>query len=267
MNINPLFGGTSSSLLGTSTTASQATASSSGVSPFLTQADNRIQAQVDTTTAQISKFGQVQSALSDGQTAAKAMEALTGSSTDADLITALGNFFNTFNTFNTSITAAGAASTSTEFGSESVRATRLVQDLKSALSADPAIADDMKKLGLSIQPDGSLIQDPKKFAAALAADPQGTRTAMAKVGAKVDSVTTNELSSSGTVGSALASLNAQSTTLAAQQSALKSLEQTMASISASDPFTSTDTSPQSSPSSSLYGSALAAYQSNSSGYW
>ena len=139
-------------------------------------------------------------------------------------------------------------------------------DLKSALSSDPAIADDIKKLGLTIQPDGSLVQDPKKFAASFAADPSGTVAAMAKVGSKVDSVSSNELSSSGTVGSALATLNVQSTSLAAEQSALKALDQAMAAVSAADPFTATDTSSQSSTSSSLFGSGLAAYQSNMTGF-
>jgi len=263
MNISSLLSGATSSLLGSGTTASQATAATSSVSPFLAQAEKRIQADADVTTAQISKFGLVKSALSDGQVAAKAMSSLSSTSTAADATSALGNFFNTFNA---SVSAANAASTATGTGSESERAKRLVLDLKSALSSDPAIADDMKKLGLTIQPDGSLVQDPKKFAASFAADPSGTVAAMAKVGSKVDSVSSNELSSSGTVGSALATLNVQSTSLAAEQSALKALDQAMAAVSAADPFTATDTSSQSSTSSSLFGSGLAAYQSNMTGF-
>ena len=38
---------------------------------------------------------------------------------------------------------------------------------------------DMKKLGLTIQTNGSLVQDAKKFAASLASDPSGTLAAMA----------------------------------------------------------------------------------------
>ena len=263
MNISSLLSGTTSSLLGSGTTASQATAATSSVSPFLAQAEKRIQADADVTTAQISKFGLVKSALSDGQVAAKAMTTLSSATTAADATSALGNFFNTFNA---SVSAANAASTATGTGSESERAKRLVQDLKSALSSDPAIADDMKKLGLTIQPDGSLVQDPKKFAASLDGDPSGTLAAMAKVGSKVDSVSSNELSASGTVGSALATLNSQSTSLTAEQSALKALDQAMAAVSAPDPFTATDTSSQTSTSSSLFGSGLAAYQSNMTGF-
>ena len=263
MNISSLLSGTSSSLLGSGTAASQSTTASPGMSPFLAQAEQRIQSDADVTTAQISKFGLVKSALSDGQVAAQAMTTLSGTTTSADATTALGNFFNTFNA---SVSATNAAATATGTGSESQCATRLLQDLRSALSSDPAIADDMKKLGLTIQADGSLAQDPQKFAASLAADPSGTVAAMAKLGNKVDSVTNNELGSSGTVGAALATLNAQSTSLAAQQSALTALGQAMAAVTAADPFTETDTSSQSSPTSSLVGSGLAAYQANMSGF-
>ncbi len=262
MNISSLLSGTNSSLSGSGTTASQATAATNTVSPFLVQAESRIQTDADVTTAQISKFGLVKSALSDGQVAAKAMSTLASSTSAADATTAFGNFFNTFNA---SISAGNAASTATGSSSESERAKRLVQDLKSALSSDPAISDDMKKLGLTIQPDGSLLQDAKKFAASLAADPSGTLAAMAKVGSKVDAVTNNELSSTGAVGAALATLNAKSTTFTAEQSALKALDQAMAAISAVDPFTATDNSSQTTPSSSLFGSGLAAYQSNMTG--
>jgi len=263
MNISSLLSGTTSSLIGGGTTASQATAASGGASPFLAQAEQRIQANADVTTAQISKFGLVKSALSDGQTAAKALTTLPSTATAADATTALGNFFNTFNA---SVSAANAASTATGSGSEAERAKRLVQDLKSALSTDPAIADDMKKLGLTIQSDGSLVQGPKTFAAAMAADPSGTLAAMAKLGSKVNSVATNELDSNGAVGAALQALNAQNTSLTAIQSALKALDQTMATISAEDPFTATDTTSQSSPTASLFGSGLSAYQSNLTGF-
>lgn len=263
MNISSLLSGTSASLLGSGTAASQASAAVGSASPFLAQAEQRIQADADVTSAQISKFGLVKSALSDGQVAAKAMEALSSTSTPADVTTALGNFFKTFNA---SVSSATAAATATGTGSESQRGSRLVHDLKSALSADPAMTDGMHKLGLTIQSDGSLVQDAKKFAAALAADPGGTLAAMAKIGSKVDSVTANELATGGAVGAALATLNAQSTSLKAQQTALRALDQSMAAVSAANPFAATDGSSQSSASASTFSPGLAAYQSNMTRY-
>jgi hypothetical protein len=79
-------------------------------------------------------------------------------------------------------------------------------------------------------------------------------------------VTNSELGSSGEVGAALAMLNAQNTSLAAQQAALNKLEQAMAAINAVDPFTVTDPSSQSSATSGLFGSGLSAYQSNMNGF-
>lgn len=263
MNISSLLSGTASNLTGSSATASQATTASSSVSPFLAQAEQRIQTDADVTTAQISKFGAVKSALSDGQAAALAMTVLSSSTTATDATTALGNFFNKFNT---AISAANAASTASASDSQTGSAKRLVQDLKSALSSDPAISDDMAKLGLTVQSDGSLVQDPKKFANALATDPSGTLAAMAKIGGKVDSVITNELGSSGTLGAALSTLNARSATLTTEQAALQALNQSMAAMSAADPFFATDNSSQNSATSSLSGSGLAAYQSNMTGY-
>ena len=223
MTISSLLSGTSSSLLGSSSgssTASQASTSSttstaaSTVSPFLAQAEQRIQS-------------------------------------DAAVTTALGNFFNTFNA---SVSAANSAATATGSSSQSARATLLVRDLKSALSADPASSAALKKLGLTIQTNGSLVQDAKKFAASLASDPSGTLAAMAKIGSKVDSVSSKELATGGTVGAALATLNAKNTSLTAQQTALQALNQAMAASAAAS-----STSTQSS-------TGVAAYQSTMNGF-
>ncbi len=260
MTISSLLSGTSSSLLGSSSgssTASQASTSSitstaaSTVSPFLAQAEQRIQSDAAVTTAQISKFGMLKSALTSGQLAAKAMTTLTSATKPADVTTALGNFFNTFNA---SVSAANSAATATGSSSQSARATLLVRDLKTALSADPASSAALKKLGLTIQTNGSLVQDAKKFAASLASDPSGTLAAMAKIGSKVDSVSSKELATGGTVGAALATLNAKNTSLTAQQTALQALNQAMAASAATS-----STSTQSS-------TGVAAYQSTMNGF-
>ena len=258
MTISSLLSGTSSSLLGSSTASQASTASTaaSTVSPFLAQAEQRIQSDAAVTTAQISKFGLVKSALSSGQVAAQAMTALTSATKPADVTTALGNFFNTFNA---SVSAAHMAAAATGSGSQSARATLLVQDLKSALSSNPAISGDLKKLGLMIQKDGSLLQDAKKFAASLASDPSGTLAAMAAIGKQVNTVSSKELGSSGTVGTALATLNAKSTSLTAQQTALQALNQAMSATTAT---TASSTSTQ----SSLSGTGVAAYQSTMNGF-
>jgi hypothetical protein len=259
MNINTLLAGSTTAQSGSSTTASQAATTASTASPVLAKAEKRVQSDVDATTAQLSKFGLLKSALSGGQTAAQALSKLSDSSTASDVTKALGGFFNTFNA---SIAAANTAAGSSGSSAASNSAKRVVSDLKSALRSDPATSDAMKKLGLTVQSDGSLVQDAKKFAASLTADLSGTRAALAAIGQKVDATTSKELASSGSVGSALSGLNQHSTVLSAQQKALKALEQALASSSTSN----TSSSTSSSTTSSLLNSGLAAYQANQNAY-
>jgi hypothetical protein len=256
MNINSLLAGSSTAQSGSATTSSQAASATSTASPVLAKAAQRVQSDVDATTSQLSKFGLLKSALSSGQAASQALSKLSASSSASDVTKALGGFFNSFNA---SIGAANTAAGSSGSSAASNSAKRVISDLKSALRSDPATSDAMKKLGLTLQNDGSLVQDAKKFAASLTADPSGTRVALAAIGKKVDATTSKELAGSGSVGSALSGLNQHSTLLSAQQKALKTLEQALAS-------SSTSTSTSTSSTSSLLNSGLAAYQANQYGF-
>ena len=188
------------------------------------KAGQRLQSNADATTAQLSKFGLLKSALSDGQASAKALSALGNSASASEVTKALGHFFNTFNGV---VTAANTAATSGASAPSSCNAKHVVQDLKAALR-DPAIEATLKQLGLSAQSDGTLVQDAKKFASALAANPAGVRSALAVLGKKVDAAASRELASNGTVDTALASLNQHSAALSAQQKAVKSMQQALA---------------------------------------
>jgi hypothetical protein len=261
MNITSTLAGSSTAQSGSGTTASQASTATatSSASPLLAKAEQRVQLDVDTTTAQLSKFGLLKSALAGGQTASQALSKLSTTSTASDATKALGNFFNGFNaSIGAANTAAGSSSGSSAAANS---AKRVVSDLKSALRADPATSDAMKKLGLTVQSDGSLVQDAKKFAASLTADPSGTRAALAAIGKKVDATAAKELATSGSVGSALSGLNQHSTLLSAQQKALKTLGQSLSSST-----TSTSSNTNTNTNTSLLNSGLAAYQSNQYGF-
>lgn len=240
-----------SSSTASTSSQSQTTAVSSSVSPFINKADERVLASVSVTTAQLSKFGLLKSALSDGQQAAVAMSKLSSTASASDVTTALGTFFKDFNA---SIDAANAAATSTDTSSAASSARRVVSDMKAALRSDQATTDALKKLGLTVQSDGTLVQDAKQFAASLSSDPAGVRAAMATLGKKVDAVSTKELATSGTVANALSSLTARNTALAAQHKALLALEQAMSSGSNSP-----------TGNSGYTGMGLAAYLNNQSG--
>jgi hypothetical protein len=221
MNINALLSGSTSGAQSSSTGASKATATTA-TSPLLAKAEQRIQSALDASSAQMSKFGLLKSALSDGQVTALALTKLSSAATPEAVTNALGTFFKTFNT---AMGAAVGAANSAASTSASNSAKRVINDAKSALRSDPAVAEAMKKLGLTLQSDGSLVQDAKKFANSLASDPAGVRAALASVGKKVDALNSRELATSGTVGAALTGLNQYNTALTAQQKALKAFEQ------------------------------------------
>jgi hypothetical protein len=205
--------------------ASAAAAAATATSP-LAKAVQRIQSDVTATTTQLSKFGLLKSALSDGQLTAQALGKLTSSASASDVTKALGNFFNRLNA---SVGAANAAVAANPASAAASSAKRVLGDLKSALRSDPATVDALKKLGLSLQGDGSLLQDAKKFAAALTSDPVGTRAALATLGKKVDALSSRELASGGTLTLAVSGLSQHNTALAAQQKALTAYQSSLSS--------------------------------------
>jgi hypothetical protein len=178
---------------------------------------------VDATTAQLSSFGLFKSAVSTLQTSAKALGSLSSTSTASDLTKAAASLFNTFNA---AITAAQktASASGTALGGQG--AASASKDLQRALNADASLGDAMRKLGMSVQSDGTLKHDAKKFAAALDADPAGVTAALKKIGQQLDTVAGKELATTGKVTTAMSALAQRSTALAAQQKALTAIVQT-----------------------------------------
>jgi hypothetical protein len=236
MNINSFQRNTASGLAGTGAASSQASnAVSTPTSPQLVKAYKRLQADVDTTTTQLSQFGLLKSAVASSQLTAHALTNLPSSVSAAEVTLAAGNFFNGFNS---TISAANIASSTPGPLAASQSANRVINDLKRALASDPATQEAMKKLGLAIQKDGTLTHDAKKFATALSSDPGGVRTALAAIGKSVDSVATKELANSGAVDTGISSLKVHGVALAAQQKAMKALDAAMAPAHSSSPSAS-----------------------------
>jgi|GEM_PF-1288858 len=259
MNINSLLGNSSTGLTGSGTSASQASSAVSTSSQLFSKADKRIQTDVDSTTAQLSKFGLLKSAVSGTQVAAHVLTALATTASSSDVTTAVGKFFNAFNS---AVSAAKDASAVPGSSSALQSAKRVTNDLKRVLIADPATENAMKKLGLTVQKDGTLTHDVKKFAAALSSDPAGVRTALATIGKRVDAAATTELAKNGNVDAEITSLSQHGTSLAAQQKAMKALVAAMANTQ------STAATASAAASSAAYtGYGLAAYQANSNGFW
>ncbi len=215
---------------GSGASASQSTGATSAVSQFLSQADQRILADMNATTAQLSSFGLLKSAVASGQTAAQALTALSANATATSVTKTAADFFNAFNAMVQSAQDTTAVPGSTQAAHSAARVSR---DLKWALSSGGATGDAMRKLGFKLQADGSLTHDAQAFAAALNKDPAGVRAALATLGKQVASVAGKELATGGSVAASLASLTQHSTALTAQQQAILKLNQAMASGSTS----------------------------------
>ena len=190
-----------------------------GASAGLVKAGERIQAQVDKTTAQLSSFGKLKLAVSDTQGAARALSGLGASASAPAVKTAANNLVNAFNA-----TLASTKSTEALPGDvATTNATRVRQDLGRAVATDITTSDALKKIGIRRDSEGKLVLDANKLEAAQLADAQGVRSTLAKLGQRVDSTATQELATGGNVGLSLSQLAQRASVLKRQQSALGAL--------------------------------------------
>lgn len=198
--------------------STQSTTAASPASKAMDKATARIQAQLDTTTAQLSSFGKLKSAVSNLQLDAKGLAATTPQSSVADVRAAASNFAASFSA--AVITANSTANLSTASALESSNARRVTRDLGNALSGNTAVFDAAKKLGFKLESDGTLTVDAKKFDTAQKADPAAVQATLAKLAQAVEKSASNELAAGGVVNGSIASLNQRSNTLKTQQSAM-----------------------------------------------
>jgi hypothetical protein len=248
MNINDFVSTGAAAKYLASNSNSQSTTGVNAAAPAgLLKAEKRIQAQVDTTSTQLSSFGKLKSSVSSAQIAARALGSLTSTASSAAEKTAANAFVSAFNSATN--TAKTAAAVPGETAATSNSATRVSKDLLRTVGADAATIDALKKVGFSVNTDGNLVLDAKKFDAAQKADPTGVRATLTKLGQQVDKTATKELATDGNVGNSLSSLNQRATVLKSQQSALMSLGQTTSST-------------QSSSSTGAFSFGLSAYQSS-----
>lgn len=210
----------STSLSGEGTAASQTPSATSTSANPLSKATQRIQTDADSTKAQLSSFGLFKSAMSTLQLSAKKLGGLSDTSTASDITAAAGSLFNTFNA---AITVAQKAASGGAIGAQS--AASASRDLQRAVRADPSLSDAMRKLGMTMQSDGTLQHDAQKFAEALKADPAAVTAALKKIGQQLDTATSKELATTSKVALAMSALSERSSALAAQQKALSAIVQ------------------------------------------
>lgn len=206
--------------------AAQAAAKLSPASLAINKAGNRIQSQLDTTTAQLSAYGKLKSAVSDAQLAAKGLSGLTAASPAADVKAAVTKLVSTFNT---AITTGKATASLADSGGIK----RVGNELGRAISANHAVFDAMKKIGFKQLSDGSLSLDTAKFEAAQKANPGAVEATLDKLGSLVNKVASKELATDSAVAGSIEALNQRTSLLKTQKNAMSSLLQQMVSPSAS----------------------------------
>jgi len=184
------------------------------VSSAFQKADKRIQQQRDSTSVQLSSFGKLQSAVADTQAASRGLSDSKQVATDVGVRKAASTFVANFNT---ALTTAKATATEQASFSESTKARKAEGDLRQAVGKDATITADLKAIGITQAKDGALTIDTKAFDAALKADATAVRSTLDKVGQQVDRTATKQLASTGTIGSAVSSLNSRASRLESQQ--------------------------------------------------
>lgn len=229
------------------TANSSAAAGTDKVAKAFERADQRLQQQRDSTSAQVSSFGQLKSAVSDVQGAARALGTTTPTSSSTELARAADTFVKAFNG---GITAARASQTQAGASTEGLGARRAEGDLRRSVG-NGSLTAELQKIGISQQSDGTLKIDTTKFNAAAQSNSAGLRETLAKVGNKVQATATRELADTGSVGASLKSLNSRASSLQTRQTEQQSL---VASLQKS-------ANSQSNSFGNNAGSALAAYRS------
>ncbi|SDI69554.1 hypothetical protein [Propionivibrio dicarboxylicus] len=205
MNITAMtnqYLGLSSLQSGTSTTAST---SSTAANKAYTQAAARLEQDRQTTTAQISTYGQVKSNFARVQDSSKALAATQSTTSASTLQKNLETFVSTYNSARSS-----AASTTTGTASLAAR------DLQRTLSSDSA-RSDLKSLGISQNADGSLTFDATALASSLQSNATTVANAASRIGNTTAQSATRALSDTGSIGTSLNRLNARETAIESRQ--------------------------------------------------
>lgn len=218
LTLSQLVNNATAGSLGNGQSATQSTTSASPASKAMDKATARIQTQLDTTTAQLSSFGKLKSAVSNLQLDAKALAATTPQSSVAAVRAAASEFAASFSV--AAITANGAANLPGSSAQDAGNARRVTRDLGNALTGNPTLSDALRKLGFKLESDGTLTVDEKKFDAAQKANPTAVQATLAKVAQSVEKAASSELAATGVVNGSIQSLSQRTTALKTQQSAM-----------------------------------------------
>lgn len=183
------------------------------VSKAYTQANDRVEKQLQSTNVQLSAYGQIKGGLSEVQTASKTLSDPKQTATTADIKKAVEGFVSAYNKTNSAVDRAvqGDGKQAGALAGDS-RAKVTDSNLQRTLSSGSNLAD-LKKIGITQNKDGSLSVDAKALDNALKSNSGQVRSSVAGVAGQLDKTASRELASSGNVGSSFNSLSSRSRSL------------------------------------------------------
>lgn len=197
--------------------------SASSASQLLAPANKRLSQQLESTSVQLSAYGQISSAFGSAKTAATSLADTAASKTasNSDVVKAAQTFVNTYNQATQAVSSAvsGADSKAGALASD-VRAKMAGNDLAWSLTSGSGLAD-LKQAGITRDKNGTLTLDTKALEQSLQSASAETKSALTHLGQQVGASTGRELASGGNVGGSINALTNRSQSLTAQQTTLQ----------------------------------------------
>lgn len=189
----------------------------------LKRATSRTEESLQSAKVQLSAYGQIKGAVSELQTASRAVSDPKKTATADDARKAIENFVGAFNKAHAAVNNA-TKNNGKEAGAlaNDSRARIAGNDLRRSVSEGNSSAE-LKKAGITQNKDGSLSLDSKALDKALKESPEQTVAAVGEVGKQVEKTATRALANNGNVGGSVENLNKRSRSLEAEQSAQKAL--------------------------------------------
>lgn len=182
----------------------------------LALSNKRIEQKLDVTNVRLSAFGQINSGFANMQSASKDLSDPKKTGTPADVGKAVQAFADAYNNATKTVsTAINGAGKGNGVLANDVHARLAANDLKSVVTSGSNTAD-LKKIGISMNQDGTMSVDAKALQSAMQADPNAVKNTLAKVGQQAEQVSTKDMAKTGNIGGAVNTLSGRAKNLEAQ---------------------------------------------------
>ncbi len=179
-------------------------------------ATKRVEQKLDATNVQLSAFGQINSGFANVQSASKDLSDPKKTGTATDVEKAVQAFAAAYNNAANAVSTA-INGTGKEGGAlaNDIHARFAANDLKNIVANDGNTAD-LKKIGISVNKDGTMSVDTKALQSAMQANPNAVKDTLSRIGQQAEQISTKDMAKTGSVGRAVNTLSSRAKDLEAQ---------------------------------------------------